>query len=135
LRRIPWSGVLFVAGFFAITGAPGFGPFVSEIMILSAAFANRQIAAGCLFIALLFVVFTGMGASVLRFALGPRPATTAVEREPLGTRLPILFALALVLLLGFYTPSFLTDWIHETVGQPAGLAADLPPGDRAALDR
>ena len=34
LRRVPWSGALFLAGFFAVTGSPPFGPFVSELSIL-----------------------------------------------------------------------------------------------------
>src|SRR5439155_12022760 len=30
LRRLPISGALFLAGFFAVTGSPPFGPFLSE---------------------------------------------------------------------------------------------------------
>jgi hydrogenase-4 component F len=34
LRRLPVSGALFLAGFFAVTGSPPFGPFLSEFTIL-----------------------------------------------------------------------------------------------------
>ena len=34
LKRLPATGVLFLAGFFAITGSPPFGPFFSELTIL-----------------------------------------------------------------------------------------------------
>ena len=34
LRLAPASGALFLAGFFAITGSPPFGPFMSEFTIL-----------------------------------------------------------------------------------------------------
>ncbi len=38
LRRIPWSGALFLVAFLAITGSPPFGPFISEFTIVSNAF-------------------------------------------------------------------------------------------------
>jgi len=130
LRRVPWSGLLFVAGFFVITGAPGGGPFVSEIMMLAGAFERGHLAAGCLFIGLLFLVFIGMGSTVLGCALGPRPEATSAERERWGETLPILAALLLVIALGFYTPPFVTDWIHHTVATPT-TSVLVPPVDAA----
>ncbi len=124
LRRVPWSGAFFVAGFFAITGAPGFGPFVSEIMMLGGAFSEGKIFAGLLFILLMFLVFVGMGRTVLGLAMGPAPdpdpvaATPIPRRELLGETLPILIALALVTWLGFSTPDFLNDWIKEAIAFP-----------------
>ncbi len=139
LRRVPWSGAAFVAGFFAITGAPGFGPFVSEVMMLGGAFSGGRTLAGCVFLALLFFVFVGMGNTVLRIALGPPPelsdaSDTAEKREwtsssapatathppywageRLGDTLPAFIALVLVVILGFYTPPFLRDWILMAV--------------------
>ena len=38
LRRLPMTGWLLLIGFFAVTGAPLFGPFVSEYQLLSSAF-------------------------------------------------------------------------------------------------
>lgn len=37
LRVLPMSGLLWMAGFLAITGSPPFGPFLSEVTILKAA--------------------------------------------------------------------------------------------------
>ena len=42
LKRVPFSGALFLAGFFAITGSPPFGPFVSEFTIVAAAAGSGQ---------------------------------------------------------------------------------------------
>ena len=49
MRRLPLSGTLFLLGFFAITGSPPFGPFVSEFPILNGAIAAGAllVAAGC----------------------------------------------------------------------------------------
>ena len=43
LRRVPAPGALFLAGFFAITGSPPFGPFLSEFTILSAAVSQGRL--------------------------------------------------------------------------------------------
>src|SRR6266849_5103651 len=45
LERVPFSAALFLAGFFAITGAPPFGPFVSEFTIITAAFVRGHFIA------------------------------------------------------------------------------------------
>ena len=73
LRRIPLSGSLFLAGFFAVTGAPPFGIFLSELTIARAAFGSGHALAGVLYLAFLMVVFMGMGATVLHLSLGDGP--------------------------------------------------------------
>jgi hydrogenase-4 component F len=50
LRRLPWSGGLFLAGFIAITGSPPFAPFISEFTIISSAFIQGQFLVGAIFL-------------------------------------------------------------------------------------
>jgi hydrogenase-4 component F len=57
LRRVPLSGAMFLAGFFAITGSPPFGPFLSELTIVNAALLRGHWIVGALFLVLLAVVF------------------------------------------------------------------------------
>src|SRR5438876_2115401 len=73
LRRVPFSGALFLAGFLSITGSPPFGPFVSEFTIVNAAVGSGQFLAGGLFLLLLGIVFIGMGATVLAVVQGSDP--------------------------------------------------------------
>jgi hydrogenase-4 component F len=115
LRRAPVSGGLFLAGFFAITGAPPFAPFLSELTIARAAFAQDHATAGALFLTFLMVVFVGMGATVLKVTLGEsdRPPTAFRDR-PL-TSAPIFGFLALVLLLGLVVPAPLDAMIRDAV--------------------
>ena len=48
LRTLPVTGILWVAGFLAITGSPPFGPFLSELVILKAALDQGQmVVAAC----------------------------------------------------------------------------------------
>ncbi len=114
IRRVPASGGLFLAGFFAITGSPPFGLFLSELTILQAAFANGHTWEAGLFLLLLAVVFMGMGSTVVRVVQGTPPDPDAPRyREPLLTTLPAFAFLAMVLVLGVYVPGWLSDALHD----------------------
>jgi hydrogenase-4 component F len=113
LQRAPISGRLFLAGYFAITGSPPFGLFISELAILQGAFASGLYWVGGIFLALLAAVFIGMGATVTRVVQGAVSAEEGREREPLLTVLPALLCLAVILLLGVYIPPWLDDVLHQ----------------------
>ncbi|MBM4001172.1 MAG: hydrogenase [Planctomycetes bacterium] len=117
LRRLPASGGLLLVGFFAITGSPLFGPFVSESMIVGGAFASGQLAAGLAFLALMLIVFLGMGNTLIHCALGPEPesanATRFRDRIPMVA--PVAICMLLTFALGIHTPEFLRDWIDGAV--------------------
>jgi hydrogenase-4 component F len=113
IHRVPASASLFLIGFFAITGSPPFGLFLSELAIVQAAFRAGQYWAAGLFLALLATVFIGMGAVVIRVVQGPAPAGTKREREPLLTIVPAMCCLAIVLLLGIYIPSWLDSALRS----------------------
>jgi hydrogenase-4 component F len=106
LRRAPYSAGLLLAGFFAITGSPPFGPFLSEFTIINAAFVSHRYAVAALFLCMLIVIFIGMGSTVLSVVQGePGPLPQApTSKERLSTVAPGFILLALVLLLGIYIP-------------------------------
>ncbi len=106
IQRVPLSGVLFLAGFLAITGSPPFAPFVSEFTIVNAAVGSGQFLAGGLFLLLLVIVFVGMGATVLAVVQGNAPEQKQPNgfHDSISTGLPIVLFMALVLLLGLYVP-------------------------------
>jgi hydrogenase-4 component F len=115
IRYLPASGALFLAGFFAITGSPPFGPFLSEFTILNAAFREGRFVAAGLFLLMLAVVFFGMGATVLRLVQG-EPSATVRERpyrEQFLTVAPATVLLVLVLVLGVYVPPPLSGLLHD----------------------
>lgn len=116
IRRVPASGGLFLAGFFAITASPPFGLFLSELTILRAAFASGHYWEAGVFIALLAIVFIGMGSTVVRVVQGVPPEGAAGGyREPILTIAPALAFLALVLALGVYVP----DWLDRALADAA----------------
>ena len=115
LQRVPLSGALFLAGFLAITGSPPFGPFLSELTILSGAMTGGRFLVGALFLLLLGVVFVGMGGPVLAVVLGAPSAQGKPTgfRDSFGTGAPVLLLMALVLLLGLYVPPPLEALLRE----------------------
>jgi hydrogenase-4 component F len=106
LRRLPISGALFLAGFFAITGSPPFGPFLSEFTILRAAMTTGHVVIGVLFLSMLVIVFVGMGATVLAVVQGepPEKVKTTGFHDRLLTVMPAIVFMGIVLLLGVYIP-------------------------------
>ncbi|HZP43695.1 MAG TPA: proton-conducting transporter membrane subunit [Candidatus Binatia bacterium] len=106
LRVLPASGVLWVAGFLAITGSPPFGPFLSELTILRAALDQGRIALAVGFVASLVVVFVGMATSVLGMAQGSAEGARG-GREPWLGIAPAAALGAVVLGLGVWVPSTL----------------------------
>jgi hydrogenase-4 component F len=121
IRRTPASGALLLAGFFAITASPPSGLFISELMIVQAAFAGGQYWVGGAFLVLVAVAFMGMGSTIVKVVLGaPAPigstdpagaAAPPREREPLLTVLPPLAFLLVVVVLGVYIP----DWLGSAL--------------------
>jgi hydrogenase-4 component F len=90
LRVLPITGVLWVAGFFAITGTPPFGLFVSEFTILKGALDGRHWLVAVLYLVFLTVIFVGMAGVFLRMSFGEREGAGAQGRlgapEEAGTQ-------------------------------------------------
>ena len=114
-RRVPLSGTLFLLGFFAITGSPPFGPFISEFLIVSRAFAAERYVLGAAVLLLLLVVFVGMGRTVLTVVQGtPSPeAERTTYRDGWLTGLPVVLTMAVVLLFGLHIPVPLETLLRE----------------------
>ena len=115
LRRLPWSGGLFLAGFIAITGSPPFAPFISEFTIVSSAFIQGRMLVGALFLISLAIIFIGMALTVLPMVMGEIPADSEKTsyRDSLLTVGPPLVLLLLVFLLGVWIPQSLMDLLTE----------------------
>jgi hydrogenase-4 component F len=122
MRRLPLSGTMFLLGFFAITGSPPFGPFVSEFTIITRAFGDARYVVAGLFLLFLFVVFLGMGRTVLAVVQGRAPAAArrTAYRDGLLTGLPVLVSFGIVLLLGVYLPPPLKQMLKDATDYLGG---------------
>jgi len=103
LRQVPVSGVLLLAGLFAVTGSPPFGLFVSEFTILGAAIGQGHPWIGLSMVALLAVIFVGMARTILEVLYGEPPEHGTEREGRLRLVGPVVLAV-LVLLLGLYLP-------------------------------
>lgn len=109
LHVLPVTGVLWVAGFLAITGFPPFAPFLSELTILRGALDQRMHAVAIAYLALLAVIFVGMAQAVLGMAQGSPPAGASPRRERLLAVAPPAALALIVLILGLYVPPALLE--------------------------
>ncbi len=113
LRALPVSGLLWFAGFLAITGSPPFGPFLSEFTILRGALAAGRPVVAAIYLGFLLMVFVGMAMIVPGMVLGE--SSLARRREPwLAVLPPAVLGLA-VLIMGVYVPQPLADAIHRAL--------------------
>lgn len=122
-RVLPISGVLWFAGFLAITGSPPFGPFLSEFTILKAALDHGRAGVAAAYLGLLAVAFVGMTAALLRMTQGPPPwgGSRPAPREALLAVAPPAALGVLVLVLGLYVPDALRAAIESAaraIGAP-----------------
>lgn len=122
-RVMPASGILWIAGFLAITGTPPFGPFISEFTILKSAFAHGRFVVGALYMFFLAVIFIGMSTVFLRMAQGTTEGTSVTGRvqvHPLMTLPPAILCVA-VLILGVYIPPALMGVLMEAARTVGGV--------------
>jgi hydrogenase-4 component F len=122
-RRLPVSAALFVAGLFAISGSPPFGPFLSELTLLTGAVRAGATGTVVTLLALQALIFISMGSAVLGMVLGPRPAGAATApRESAWLIAPPALLLALVLALGVWLPGGLRQALAAAVTGIGGVA-------------
>jgi hydrogenase-4 component F len=122
LRRLPVSGALWLAGFFALAGSPPFGLFVSEITILRGMVEQGRWVVAVLYLAALAGVFAGMSSIVLRMAQG-QPGDDELrtaEPERWWAVAPPLALAAGVLLLGLWIPAPLDRLLHAAAAAIGG---------------
>jgi hydrogenase-4 component F len=117
----PRSAMLFVAGLFAVTACPPFGPFFSELLIMKTAFATGHGWAAAFFLGCLLLAFFGLTRVVFAIVQGrPRQAARAMDprfRETLAVVLPPAALLLLALGLGLATPNALRETWTAAVRQ------------------
>jgi len=138
VRTLPVTAALWVAGLFAITGAPPFGVFSSELTILRAGVNAGAWVVVTVYSVLLAAVFVGMITMLLRMGQGGRqerpgqaehagsPATGGHGNTPAAAAAPSLragesalsVAAPLVLLvltgvLGLFIPGFLDSALKQ----------------------
>lgn len=109
----PHSAAIFVAGMFAVTALPPFGPFFSELQTVRAGLASGHGGAVAMFLGCLLLAFFGLTRVVFGIVDGrPRPTTRSNARrfvETAGVIVPPIVLLLLSLGIGLFTPAILRE--------------------------
>lgn len=109
IKTAPFIGWSLILGTFAIVGMPPFGVFASEFLMLKSAVSEALWTIPLLFTGLI-MAFAVLFSRVQEMCFGEENLTY----KPLvhkTSRVPIILHLALVLVLGFWMPTWLSDWI------------------------
>jgi len=112
VTTMPLVGTLFIIAILAITGTPPFGIFISEFIIITAAFASGRILLGAGVLLLLAGIFAGMVYYCLGMAFGTKPkyraSTVSIGRPAL---MAMVISVGLVIVTGLYVPTWLNDML------------------------
>jgi hydrogenase-4 component F len=133
-RVLPWTGALWLAGFFAVAGCPPFGIFVSEFSILRALLQDGFGPATLIYLLSLAFIFTGLAWACLCMYQGQPQASLASAKHsaraadglsPLRERplfiFPPLVLLALCAGLGLFQPEWFRELLRLAAHSLAGL--------------
>jgi len=117
----PYSAGIFVAGLFAVTACPPFGPFFSELALVRAGFSTGHSGAVAAFLGCLLFAFFGLTRLVFAIVDGkPKTASKASGKrfpETAGVIIPALVLMALSIWVGIATPSVLHEAWSGAVAQ------------------
>ncbi|MFA4991635.1 MAG: hydrogenase 4 subunit F [Candidatus Omnitrophota bacterium] len=100
IRALPFTGIMMLLGMFALTGFPPFSIFISEILIIMAAFTSGSYLIAVLLLLFLAIIF---GAFIYHFGemlFGNLPKGMKPAGEPLSGKLAFLFLLFQACALG-----------------------------------
>ena len=113
IRVLPFSGLLFAVGTFALLGFPPFGSFMAEMLILSGIVQAGNLIAFTLMCTMLTIIFVATGRSIFPMIWGPSDRHGPPVHETWVTAMPKLGFVVALVLLGVYTPARISDLLLQ----------------------
>ena len=104
IKIMPFTGIAMFLGFFALVGMPPFAIFISKLSILISAFEGRYYFIAALMLIFIALAFAGLLYHVSRIVLGNSPQGVAVQKEPLSSKVALLFLSLFILGFGLKIP-------------------------------
>ncbi len=121
LKDMPYSGLFFMVGTFALLGFPPFGSFLGELIVMSGLIGGGYYGVFAGFCAILTGTFIATGRSVLPMIGGEPQKKVGWASQPLAAIVPKLVFLACLLAMGLYLPAPVNALFRQVA---AGLGAE-----------
>lgn len=112
MNRSRGLGLLWLSGFFAISGSPPFGLFASELTILKAGFEQGETAIAIISLGLLVLIFIGMATVFLNMVQSPAEGKL---REPIKLKPMMIYPPALLLIISLILGVHIPGWLKEVL--------------------
>jgi len=121
IRVMPFSGLLFTVGVFALLGFPPFASFLAEMLILSGIVQSGNLMAFTVMCGMLTIIFVATGNTVFPMLWDESKRAGPPVVESLRSTLPKLGFVAILIMLGTYTPDSITQLLRAVAQSIAGI--------------
>jgi len=115
IRAMPRTGVLFAGGILALVGLPPFGLFVSEFLLVQAAFTARRPWLAAIVLLLLLTAFVSLLAHLNRMLYGEPPEGVVIGESREWSTLALVVPVAVLIVLGVVLPGPVSALIDQCV--------------------
>jgi hydrogenase-4 component F len=105
IKDLPYSGVFFMVGTFALLGFPPFGSFLGELIIMSGLVGAGYVLVFAAFCMILAVSFVATGRAIFPMIWGEPKKQADWGSQPIATILPKLVFLVALIAMGLYLPA------------------------------
>lgn len=120
IRVMPFTGLLFAVGIFALLGFPPFASFLAEMLILSGIVQAGNLMAFAVMCGMLTIIFVSTGRAVFPMLWDAPTRTGLPVVESLLTALPKIGFVCILIMLGTYTPEPLSLLLRAVAASIAG---------------
>jgi hydrogenase-4 component F len=109
IKVMPFTGIMLLIGSFALAGFPPFSLFISEMIIIGAAFLRGSYIVGILVLLFIVIIFSALMYYFSKMLFGEKPADVSVGKEELTSKYAFGFLCILMCVLGVTIPHFLHE--------------------------
>ncbi len=118
---MPFTGLLFTGGIFALLGFPPFASFLAEMLILSGIVQAGNLMAFTVMCVMLTIIFVSTGQAVFPMLWDPPSRSGPPVIESLVTVLPKMGFVVVLVMLGTYAPEPVTQLLRAVAASIAGV--------------
>jgi hydrogenase-4 component F len=113
VKLMPFTGITMFLGFFALVGMPPFSIFISKLSILIAAFQGKYYFVATLMFIFIAFAFASLLYHISRVVLGNMPQAMPVQKEPLSSKIALLFLGIFILGFGLRIPQAFLNLLYN----------------------